>query len=87
MTIDDGVSRNLKEIARRSGKSFKQVVNETLRAGLGAAKAGRRARRYRVQPVALGDPRPGIDLDKALSFADRLEETEIARNLALGRST
>lgn len=83
LTIDDGIARDLKEIARRSGKSFKVVVNEILRAGLDAAKSGPRPHRYRVKPESLGDPLPGIDLDKALSLADRLEENEIAQKLGL----
>ena len=53
LTIEDGIARALKERAHRSGKPFKQIVNETLRAGLGAA-AGRRTRPYRVKPAALG---------------------------------
>ena len=58
---------------------FKQVVNETLQAALRA----RKARRYRVIPASLGQPLPGIDLDKTLQLADVLEDAEIARKLGL----
>jgi len=44
-----------------------------LHAGLNAGKAPRRARRYRLKPASLGQPLPGIDLDKALQLADALE--------------
>jgi len=83
LTIDERIARDLKEIAHRSGKPFKQVVNETLHAGLDARKSARRPRRYRLEPSSLGDPLPGIDLDKALQLADSLEDLEIARKLEL----
>lgn len=83
LTIDEGLARDLKEIAHRSGKPFKQVVNETLHAGLSARKTTRRARRYRLEPASLGQPLPGIDLDKALQLADSLDDVESARKLEL----
>ena len=82
LTIDERLARDLKEIAHRSGKPFKQVVNETLHAGLSAQKAPP-ARRYRLKPASLGQPLPGIDLDKALQLADALEDVEIARKLEM----
>lgn len=82
LTIDERLARDLKEIAHRSGKPFKQVVNETLHAGLSAKKAPK-ARRYRLKPESLGQPLPGIDLDKALQLADALEDVEIARKLEM----
>lgn len=82
-TIDECLVRALKEIANCSGRPFKQVVNETLHAGLGARKAPREARRYRLTPASLGQPLPGFDLDKALQLADALEDAEVARKLEL----
>jgi len=81
LTLEERLARDLKEIAHRTGKPFKQVVNETLHAGLDAGKSARRPRRYRLQPVSLGKPLPGIDLDKALQLADDLEDIEIARKI------
>lgn len=83
LTLDDQLAKALKSVAHRSGKPFKQVVNETLRAGLGAAQSPARARPYRVKPASLGGVLPGIDLHKALHLADTLEDQEIARKLAL----
>lgn len=34
LTLDDDIAKQLPEKARRSGESFKEVVNETLRRGL-----------------------------------------------------
>jgi len=83
LTIDEHLARDLKEIAHRSGKPFKQVVNETLHAGLNARRAPGRARRYRLKPASLGQALPGIDLDKASQLADSIEDAEIVRKLEL----
>ena len=80
-TIDDDLAATLKESSRRSGKPFKQVLNETLRAGLQAQQAPPKSRRYRLRPKSLGGVVPGIDLDKALRLADALEDEVIVREL------
>lgn len=80
LTIDDQIAERLKQAALESGKSFKQVVNEVLRAGLQAPK-GTQARRYRVRPASLGMPKPGMDLNKALHLADALEDEAITQKL------
>ena len=38
MTLDEDVARKLKEIVRRTGKSFKQALNDAIRSGLATAK-------------------------------------------------
>ena len=81
LTIEDQIAQALKERAFESGKSFKQVVNETLQAGLESGKP--KKRRYRVKPVSMGKARHGIDLDKANQIAADLEDDEIARELEL----
>lgn len=83
LTIDDQLAELLKEAAYRSGKSFKQVVNDTLRAGLDKQDTPPKVKPYRVKAVSLGGVRPGIDLDKALQLADALEDAEILRKLRL----
>jgi hypothetical protein len=82
LIIDDHIARSLKDLAHTSGKPFKQVVNETLRAGLSATGA-RRRRPYRVKPVALGGVLPGVNLDKALALADAIEDQELAAKMRL----
>jgi hypothetical protein len=82
LTIDDGIAKALKELAHRSNQSFKQVVNETLRAGL-SAKTERRAKRYEVRPASLGAVTPGINLDQALALADAIEDQELAAKMQL----
>ena len=82
LTLDEHIAKALKSAAHRSGKPFKQVVNETLRAGLAAADRPARPRTYRIKPASLGGVLPGIHLDKALALADALDDQEIARKLA-----
>jgi len=83
LTIEDVTAGKLKQLAHDSGKSFKQVVNETLQAGLRVAGVRERAAPYRLTPVSMGEVSAGYDLDKALALADTLEDIEIARKLAL----
>lgn len=83
LTIDDGIARALKELAHRSNKPFKQVVNETLRAGLSRRTELRQSRSYKVKPASLGGVLPGIDLDRALALADAIEDQELARKMQL----
>lgn len=83
LTIDDQLARALKERAHRSGRPFKEVVNEALRSGLTRTDALPCPRPYRAPAFNLGAPHSGVDLVKALSVADALEDEELARKLAM----
>ena len=72
MTIDDTIAKALKDTAYRSGKSYKQVVNETLRAGLSANRVKDTVSPYRLKPVSMGDVSGGYNLTKALELSDYL---------------
>lgn len=73
LTLDDELAAALHAEARRSGRSFKDVVNETLRRGLTRGdKPGRGPRRFRVRAKACGF-RPGIDLSRLNQLVDELE--------------
>ena len=80
LTLEDRIARDLKQLAHRSGKPFKVVVNETLRAGLAAKKGGGSQNRYRLRAASVGGVLPGIDLAKALAIADTLEDHEMPEN-------
>ncbi len=82
MTLDDELAKALKKLAHDSGKSFKEVVNRTVCAGLGMEKAPK-PKPYTVKPTKLGGVLPGVNLDKALQIAERLEDEEIARKIEL----
>ena len=82
MTLDNDVAADLKQLARKTGRPFKEIVNDALRAGIRARKAPT-PRRYRLKPVSLGGVAPGVDLDRALRLADALEDEARARTLEL----
>ena len=70
VTLDPDVRRLLEEAEHRSGRPFKQVLNDAVRAGLGRAPAKIPAFK---QPVfALG--RVKVDLTKAGALAGELED-------------
>ncbi|MDP1733919.1 MAG: hypothetical protein Q8L44_06100 [Sulfuritalea sp.] len=80
LTLDDPLAKELKKLAVETGQPFKNVVNETLRAGLRRPNVVP-PRPYRLTPVAMGVPKPGVDLGKALQLADELEDGAIGAKL------
>jgi hypothetical protein len=72
LTLDEDVAAKLKAAARRSGRSFRDVVNDTLRRGLMAMRTAPR-RPFRITPRSLGGLRPGLRLDNIGDLLDRIE--------------
>jgi hypothetical protein len=81
VTLDPDVEARLREVARERGVSFKEALNNAIRAGL---MASRGAREYRTPSRSLG-LRAGVNLDKALQLASDLEDAEIVLDLERGR--
>jgi hypothetical protein len=79
VTLDPDTRMLVERAMRERGLSFKEVVNEGLRAGLGADGA----KRAYTTPRDLGPAR--VDLTKALGLAAVLEDDAIARRLSEGR--
>ncbi len=74
LTLDDQLAADLKEKARRERKSFKAVVNESIRSGLYShGRAG--GEQFTVQPHRRGF-RAGVDLRRLNQLADELEVAE-----------
>lgn len=80
VTLDPDLDARLRRIARERGISFREALNASLRAGLGAPVHPPRP--YRLRPRSLG-LRPGIDLDHALRLAAALEDEEAVRKLEI----
>lgn len=78
VTLDDDVAAALKRVAGERGISFKEALNNAVRAGL--HRGGRDGRRYRLPGRRLG-LRPGTDLTKALALASALEDEELVHKL------
>ncbi|MBI3941057.1 MAG: DUF2191 domain-containing protein [Acidobacteria bacterium] len=72
LTLYEDVAVKLKAEAGRSGRSFKEVVNELLRLGLNARRSLKPARRFVVRARTL-DPLPGISFDNVEELLDQVE--------------
>jgi hypothetical protein len=82
LTLDDDVAAQLRRLARESGRPFKQVVNDALRAGLFPRQPAASPDDLRFPTYALGR-RPDVDLDRARHLAAELEDDETVRKLEL----
>jgi hypothetical protein len=74
LTLDEDVANRLKAETRRSGKPFKEVVNDFLRLGL--SSRGRDSRKrppFEINARDLGALRPGLSLD---NIGDLIEAAE-----------
>lgn len=73
LTLDEDVAAKLKAEARRSGRSFRHIVNDTLRQGLATRRPASRQTPFKVGARDLGRLSPGLSLD---SLGDLLEQVE-----------
>lgn len=73
ITLEDDVAAKLQSLSRRSGRSFKDILNETLRRGLATNPLPRRAEPFKVQARDLGTRRPGINFDSVADLLDHIE--------------
>lgn len=74
LTLDDDVGAKLKRLARRTGRPFRDVVNDMLRRGLASHAAPREpVAAFRVRARDLGALRPGLSLDDIGGLLDEVE--------------
>ena len=78
ITLDPDVQALVNKAMTERGRSFKEVVNDTLRAGLGSP---RRVVGYRTPTFIMGFD-PTVPWDKALQISAALEDDELIRRLA-----
>ena len=71
ITLDDDVAAKLKAEMRKSGKSFKETVNQTLRNGLLRPEA-RRSKPFKIRAKKLG-LKPGYSYDKPWEIIEEIE--------------
>lgn len=72
LSIDDDLAVLLEQEVRRSGKSFKAVVNRLLSLGLARSAMPQSAPAFRVEPRAMG-LRPGQSYDNISALLEELE--------------
>jgi hypothetical protein len=80
VTLDPDTEQLLHDLMQREGITFKEAVNRAIRLGL----SPRRRERFRQRTYAMGFD-PSVDYDHALRVAERLEDEELTRKLALGK--
>ena len=79
VTLDPDVEALIRRAMRERGLSFKQAVNEAIRAGIGA-RAEQSKVHFRTYPMGEAI----VDVTKALRLAGELEDQERAARLARG---
>jgi hypothetical protein len=86
LTLDNDLAQRLRQAAARDGKPFKQIVNDTLRAGLGLRhKPGQRREEF-VLRTFRSRLKAGIDETKLNQLVDQLEvESFLAETLKPSR--
>jgi hypothetical protein len=70
--LDEDVRAKLEAEMRKSGKSFKETVNETLRFGLLSRQKVHQAKPFKVQARNMG-LRPGFSYDKVWDLIEEVE--------------
>ncbi len=72
VTIDDDVLDRAREISKRSGRPFRQVINEALRHGLSVAEQPFRSRDYHTEARPL-HRRAGYSLDNIQELLSEID--------------
>jgi hypothetical protein len=78
VTLDPDTELVVRELMKARGVSFKQAINDAIRAG----RNGRVDVSFSTREAALGTPT--ADLDRALAVAGELEDAEIVRKMQRG---
>ncbi|HEY6391702.1 MAG TPA: hypothetical protein VIX89_10520 [Bryobacteraceae bacterium] len=81
VTLDPDVERLLRDSMKERGLSFKEALNESIRAGLVREKHNR-SRRFVQKTFRLGAEQE-FPWDKALDAAAAMEDEEISRKLSV----
>jgi hypothetical protein len=74
LTLDDDVAVRLRAETRRTGKSFRETVNENLRRGLLSRRPSGARNPFRIRPRDLGGLLPGLSLDNVSDLLERIED-------------
>jgi hypothetical protein len=72
ITLDEDVRSKLKAEMRRTGKSFKETVNEALRSGLVTSQRTPGEKPFEIRAWDMG-LKPGYNLDKTWDLIEEIE--------------
>jgi hypothetical protein len=67
------VAAKLKAEARRTGRPFRDIVNETLRHGLASRRVAPPRQAFKVTARDLGELKPGLSLDNVAELIEQVE--------------
>ena len=81
LTIDNDIADYLREQSRLHEKSFKQVVNETLRRGMSPSANAKPRKPFKVRTFSSGYA-PGVDRLKLNQLIDQLDDEYYEKKLA-----
>jgi len=73
LTLDEDVAAKLKAEARRAGRPFREVVNETLRRGLASRRGAAKRQSFQITVRDLGDLKAGLTLDNVAELIEQVE--------------
>jgi hypothetical protein len=73
LTLDDDIAKRLQAESRRTGRAFKTVVNEHLRAALTQRQAARSTPLFRLEACNLGGTVSGNSYDHISTLLDQVE--------------
>lgn len=79
VTLDPDTEQIVRGRMREHGTSFKEALNEAIRAGV---RRGDATQAFRTETAAMG--RPIVNLDRALQLAAELEDEELVRKARAG---
>jgi hypothetical protein len=72
LTLEDDVAARLRAEARRTGRPFKTLVNEALRAGLLQKRVSPK-QQFTIESHNFGGLHPGVSLDNIGELLERIE--------------
>jgi hypothetical protein len=81
VTLDPDVEQLLRVTMKERGVSFKEALNQAIRAGAQKDRHGK-SRRFTQQTFSMGAEQH-FRWDKALAAADAMEDEELVRRLSL----
>ncbi|MBV8345624.1 MAG: ribbon-helix-helix protein, CopG family [Candidatus Eremiobacteraeota bacterium] len=73
LTLDDDVAAKLAAKARKTGRPFKQIVNETIRTGLALEARSKKLAPFKIEAAHLFRLKPGYNYDKVEELFDELD--------------
>lgn len=72
ITLEEDVRAKLEAEMRKSGKSFKETVNDTLRLGLVSRQKIKASKPFKIKAKDMG-LKPGYNLDKTWELIEEIE--------------